>query len=263
MSYISHNLKFLRKSKGMTQQALADALFLNRPVIGAYEEGRAEPKLETLKKISELFNIHLESLWSVELAKVGKVSNIPITPYFNLNENNQSLKVLSITVDSLGNENIEWVPNKASAGYLNGYADPEYMATLPKFQLPILKGGTFRAFEIKGDSMLPLESGTFIVGEFLEDWRFIQEGLTYIVVTKTEGIVYKRVFRVKNSNLLSLVSDNSDYQPYFMEIENILEIWKSKAFIGTRFPEPKPINTFEKISEMLGEIKKSVDHFKK
>src|SRR3546814_6005241 len=47
--------------------------------------------------------------------------------------NAASVRVLSITVDGDDKENIELVPVKASAGYLNGYADPEYIAELPKF----------------------------------------------------------------------------------------------------------------------------------
>jgi hypothetical protein len=58
---------------------------------------------------------------------------------------------------------------KASAGYINGYSDPEFVRELPKFHLPMLQGGTFRAFEIKGDSMLPIHPGSIIVGEYVDD----------------------------------------------------------------------------------------------
>jgi hypothetical protein len=67
------------------------------------------------------------------------------------------------------------VPLKASAGYLNGYADPEYVAKLPKFYLPMFKQGTFRAFEIKGDSMLPIISGRYHNSRIpVENWADVK-----------------------------------------------------------------------------------------
>ena len=50
MSNISGNLKYLRKQKGHTQQQFADAMEIKRSLIGAYEEDRAEPKYDLLKK---------------------------------------------------------------------------------------------------------------------------------------------------------------------------------------------------------------------
>jgi hypothetical protein len=69
--------------------------------------------------------------------------------WLNQKPNQANLRVLSISVDKEDNENIEMVPLKASAGYLNGYADPEYVAQLPKFYLPMFKQGTYRGFRNK------------------------------------------------------------------------------------------------------------------
>jgi transcriptional regulator with XRE-family HTH domain len=55
MSNISSNLKYLRKKKGQTQQQFADAMEIKRSLIGAYEEDRAEPKYDLLKKNSRIF----------------------------------------------------------------------------------------------------------------------------------------------------------------------------------------------------------------
>ena len=70
--------------------------------------------------------------------------------------------------DEEDRENIELIPQKASAGYLNGYADPEYIREQPRFRLPFLpSNATYRAFEISGDSMLPIKS----VRDRLFQWR--------------------------------------------------------------------------------------------
>src|SRR6201998_2437406 len=182
MSIISSKIKFLRKRKGLTQQQFADQIGIKRSLVGAYEEERAEPKYELLKNIASFFDISVDDF-------INETINEKWAPKPKGNPAN--LRILSISVDKDENENIEMVPLKASAGYLNGYADPEYVAQLPKFYLPMFRNGTYRAFEIKGDSMLPLPSGTTIIGEYVESWTDVKAGDTYVVVSKSDGIVYK------------------------------------------------------------------------
>lgn len=63
------NIPYLRKSRGMTQQALAEALDVGRSTIGAIEEGRQSPTLSVLHKISVMFEISLEDVLFRDLAK--------------------------------------------------------------------------------------------------------------------------------------------------------------------------------------------------
>src|SRR5690606_34640222 len=187
MGYIAANLKYFRKKKGLTQQQLADKLNVKRPVIGAYEEARAEPKSELLKEMAIFFSITVDELVGETLSDryFERKKKLAQQEAFNIGK---QLKVLSITVDQQNRENIELVPAKASAGYLNGYADPEFISELPRFHLPMLKGGTFRAFELKGDSMLPLLPGTVVVAEYQDNWNQVKSGATYVLLTKNDGI---------------------------------------------------------------------------
>src|SRR5690606_2962785 len=142
----------------------------------------------------------------------------------------------------------------------NGYADPEYISDLPKFSLPIFQQGTYRAFEIKGDSMLPLPSGSFIIGEYVENWNDIKSGQTYVVISLNEGVVYKRVGqKFKNDRGLKLVSDNKEYDPYWVPADEILEVWKAKAFLSTELPEPNPEPTLEGLSSMMAQMQKTIN----
>ena len=119
-------------------------------------------------------------------------------------------EVLAITVDSNNKENVELVSHKASAGYLSGYQDTEFVKDLPKISMPVLpKNKTYRAFEIQGDSMLPVQPGSIIFGEYVENIGSVKNGKLYILVTKQDGIVFKRVFNfTKDEGKLLLVSDN-------------------------------------------------------
>ncbi|WP_270090295.1 XRE family transcriptional regulator [Sphingobacterium sp. SYP-B4668] len=250
MSNIASNLKYLRRKKGLTQQQFADLMGIKRASVGAYEEDRAEPKYELLKKIAECFDLTMDELANEEIDEKWKP-----TPKSNAS----SMRVLSVTVNQDDRENIELVPVKASAGYMNGYGDPEYVADLPKFSLPMFNQGTYRAFEIKGDSMLPLPSGAVIIGEYVENWHDVKPGQTYVVVSREEGVVYKRVaFKYKEDKGLKLVSDNKTYDPYWVSSGDILEIWKAKAFISTELPEPSPEPTMETLTSMMAQMQKTI-----
>jgi transcriptional regulator with XRE-family HTH domain len=251
MSIISSNIKFLRKKRGLTQQQFADQVGIKRSLVGAYEEERAEPKYDLLKTIASFFDISIDEFIKEEIDEKWQPK-----PKGNL-------RILSISVDNDGQENIEMVPVKASAGYLNGYADPEYVAQLPKFYLPMFKNGTFRAFEIKGDSMLPLQSGTVIIGEYVENWSDIKSGETYVVVSKNDGVVYKRIGnRFKENKKLKLISDNPVYEPYEINGEDVLEIWKGKGYISTQMPEPTPEPTMESLTAMMAQMQRSIADLK-
>lgn len=250
MSNISSNLKYLRKKKGLTQSQFADQLEIKRSLVGAYEEDRAEPKYELLKKFASFFELTMDELINEQIDDKWK-------PKPKADASN--LRILSISVDQHDRENIELVPVKASAGYLNGYADPEFISELPKFNLPILKQGTFRAFEIKGDSMLPLPSGTIIIGEYVENWQDLKQGDTYVIVSKSEGVVYKRIgSKFKETKGLKLISDNPVYEPYMIAAEDILEIWKAKAYISTEFPEVTPEPSLETLTSMMAQMQKTI-----
>ncbi len=248
MSFLASNLRFLRKQKTITQNDLAEQLDVQRTMISAYEDGRSEPKLTTLQKLCEILEVGVEELLEHDIESLGRRA-----------VQKRGINILTIAADDSDRENITLVGQKASAGYLNGFADPEYMESLPLFHLPQLpRQATYRAFELSGDSMLPLVPGTVVIGAYVEQLKEIKSGKTYILVTQTEGVVYKRVFNYLAENgKLFLVSDNEQYKPYEVRGEDVMEIWEAKAFISTDFPNPgdkkKPL-TLDDLGEMIRDI---------
>ncbi|NDK55495.1 XRE family transcriptional regulator [Pontibacter fetidus] len=253
---VTSNLRYLRKQAGYTQAQLAEKLDIKRSLVGAYEEGRAEPKLSTLVNIATLFGITLDDLITIDLSTQKAKGNAT-------NTEGGKLRVLAITVDGDDKENIELVPLKASAGYLNGYADPEFIEELPRFKLPMLgTSGTFRAFEISGDSMLPITSGTVIVGRYIEDWKTIKDGTPCIIVSQKEGVVFKRIYnKLENTAVLRLHSDNPVYSPYELHVEDILEIWEAKSYISSTFPIADL--SLDKLSSIVLDLQKEMQKLKK
>jgi hypothetical protein len=107
--------------------------------------------------------------------------------------------------------------------------------------------------------MLPLPSGSVIVAEYVENWADVKPAETYVVVSKNDGVVYKRIGnKFKDQRKLKLVSDNPVYEPYEIDGEDILELWKAKAFISTQLPQPTPEPTMESLTAMMMQMQKSI-----
>ncbi|CAN5229239.1 hypothetical protein BH09BAC3_BH09BAC3_20860 [soil metagenome] len=250
---LNENIRFIRKQLNLTQDQFAQQLEIKRSLVGAYEEGRAEPRLELLQKMAAMAGLSVDILIGRDISQLKDYEKKSL----------RSKEVLVVTVDSNDKDNIELVPHKAAAGYLNGYADVEYIKELPRFKLPIpvLSRGTFRAFEITGDSMLPILPGTIVIGEWVEDIQNLKSGKSYVLVTHREGIVYKRVFNYLQENgKLFLVSDNRQYAPYQIDAAEVIEVWGAKAYISVQFPDANTKNemSMEQLSGVVMDLQQEL-----
>lgn len=231
--FFARNIKLLRTKKGLSQQDLADNLEITRSKLNSYERG-VQPPFEIQIDIADYFNVTLDGLVRHDLSKLTHFKLSQILKGSEADISGRRLRLLTVSVDANEDENIEIVSMKAQAGYTGGYGDPEFIGTLPKFKLPFLpKNKTYRSFQIKGDSMPPVSEGSWVTASYLQDWADIKDGENYIVVTKDEGIVFKRLYnKIKDEQSITLVSTNSSYAPYTLPITQILEIWKFETWNG-------------------------------
>ncbi len=218
MSTAGLNLKYLRKLRGWTQEEFAGKLNIKRSLLGAYEEERADPRLEVLEIVADVFKLSLDELLLKDLSNQSGS--------YLMKRRQQKMMTAERNI-------IHFVPVKAAAGYLAGYADSEFIDELNTFTLPMLSGGNYRAFEIIGDSMLPTPSGSVIVGEKVNTMDDVKSNMAYIVISRNEGIVYKRIIKNnKVKNKVTLASDNPTFQPYQVNTEDIIELWQAQVVIG-------------------------------
>ncbi|HLP11759.1 MAG TPA: LexA family transcriptional regulator [Flavobacteriales bacterium] len=254
MSKVAHNISHLRKVKGITQEQMADHLGIKKSRLGSYEEGRSDPPIDVLIQLSSFFRLPIDALVRYDLCKAGDKSFIDIGRHRVL---------FPIMIDQDNEDTIEVVSVKASAGYLNGYADPEFIENLQLMKLPFLPTGKHRAFPIKGDSMPPLSNGSFVIGKFLEDIRQVKDGNTYVLLTRNDGIVYKRVYNhIKQSKALMLSSDNKNYDPYHVPIFDVLEIWEYVCSINTGTYQEDDLN-MGSIMNMLRQMQVELKEIKR
>ena len=124
--FIGENIKILRKRKGKSQEEVAAALGLNRSTYSGYENNIAQPNLENMLQISKYYGLSIEELITKDFSTFKEVDWRIITERAEQRMKGTELRILASIVSLTNDELIEVIPEKASAGYTAGFADPEF-----------------------------------------------------------------------------------------------------------------------------------------
>ncbi|MDZ7935738.1 MAG: helix-turn-helix transcriptional regulator [Emticicia sp.] len=357
MSLISNNLKYLRRINGLTQEQFARRIGTKRANVGAYEESRAIPPVDTLKIIANTFGITVDDFVKKDIRKLRETPDltfgfeakpfyandrteippvsveidpfdIPINslpnntfeePSLGLNtakaefdnysapsigdlmkkflgdeppvnfERNQEPKTAERIAQSVNlkpnferepyvappqntppqtsqpisyqatNQNISLVRRFQFNEYLVKYSDFHFLKTLSLFNIPTLANGEYRAFEAGEDFAF---EGALLVGSLVRNWHEIADGKNYILVTKSHGIVYRRVYnQVKIKGTLLLSTDNNRFPSAEISFTDVVETWEIKAFVSQTLPEPA--TPYSKLGNLVDEMKFELERIKK
>lgn len=240
--YFSNNIKLLRQRKQRTQDVVAGELGMSCSTFNSYENGLiTNPTIDALIGFSSYFKLSIDTLVKVDLSKLSESKMRELEQGHDDFIKGTKLRVLATTVDSKNRDNIELVPVKAKAGYTAGYNDPEYISSLPTFQLPFLSPDRkYRTFQISGDSMLPIPDKSYVTAEFVDNWMNVKDGNAYIVLTQDDGVVFKVLYnQLRSKKKLLLKSLNPAYEPYELNLNEVREIWKFINYISHELPEPE------------------------
>lgn len=188
-----NRVKELRKQKHITQEELGKVLDIQKAAISKYENGRAEPSTEVLKKMSSFFGVSIDYLLGNSIAK----------------EANQKVS-RGIRIPVLGRV-VAGIPIEAVEEILD-YEEitPELAAT-----------GEFFALQVKSDSMLPkLEEGDIVIVKKQAD---VETGDIAIVLVNGDEATIKQVKKVTGG--IMLYGFNPDvYEPHFYSNQQIEEL---------------------------------------
>lgn len=327
MSLISNNLKYLRRINGLTQDQFARRIGTKRANVGAYEEARAVPPVDTLKIIANTFGISVDDFVKKDIRKLRETPDLtfgfeakstynddvpePDDDPFDfppsvgdlmsrfLGEDNHpqerntemvAQKVMLKPADKLHYESPSYVPNTVPnqprdfsepkytsepppmqkntiqivkrfqhSDYLTKNNNINFLKSLTEFHLPTLPPGEYRAFESGEDFAF---EGALLVGSLIKNWYDIADGKNYVLVTKSHGIIYRRIYnQIKIKGTLLLSSDNHRFGSTEISVNDVIEIWEMKAFISYTLPEPSI--SFDKLNHLVGEMKFELDRLKK
>lgn len=261
MSTINFRIKELvdHFSKGNNSE-FGNKIGVNEANIRNYIAG-TEPKFNVLEKIANNFEINYEwlltgngeMLKSEGATEVIKTPPVEIIAPIKVEGRSLMPKVIVLKDEDVEEERIPLVPVMAQAGYLQGYDDPQYIKELPMYNLPGMRNGTFRIFQVEGLSMYPtLQSGSYVVGQFVEDWEHISDNRIYVVVS-TEGVIVKRVLnRIEKYGSLYCKSDNRVFPHINVRLKDVKEIWECKMHLSFDFLDPVP--EYQKIADLEADV---------
>ncbi|MER0441187.1 helix-turn-helix domain-containing protein [Emticicia sp. W12TSBA100-4] len=358
MSLISNNLKYLRRINGLTQEQFARRIGTKRANVGAYEESRAIPPVDTLKIIANTFGITVDDFVKKDIRKLREtpdltfgfeakpfyandkeepskisveidpfdipINKLPNNDVFNETnfskvspkedfenysapsigdlmkkflgdeppvsfEKNQEPKTVERVAQSVNlkpsferepyvapqqaplpsnsqpvnnqliTQNIQLVRRFQFNEYLVKHSDFHFLKTLSLFNIPTLSNGDYRAFEAGEDFAF---EGALLVGTLIRNWHEIADGKNYILVTKSHGIIYRRVYnQVKIKGTLLLSTDNNRFPSSEISFTDVIETWEIKAFVSHTLPEPT--TPYSKLGNLVDEMKFELERIKK
>jgi len=252
MSKIGKNIRKIRTVKKLSQAAFAEIFNLARPSVGAYEEGRAEPRIDTLIQIANYFGLSVDALLRKdltinELVRFDSLKNIKPDP------NTTSAQPTRSTLQNL---NTKFVAAKIYIDYIRNFRNVDFIDNLPAFHFPHIRSPEARAFEISDNSMMfdnaGILPGDIVISEKkISDSSDLHSDHLYIIVLEN-NILIRRL--QENTKKLKLAPDNPDWQNSFLTFESIQEIWEINCILtGNLLP---PIQVNKRISHLEDQLNK-------
>lgn len=203
------NLKYLRAKRGIEQIELARMLGKKSgSSISSWESGTYTPKIGTLAKIADIFNVDLDDLMNIDLSDGPRPSNlIPV--------NTAAVSLIPI----LGT--IKCGQPILAEANITGYRE-ELSDRLPSGNLFYLRS--------QGDSMLPtIPEGSLVL---IREQPTVEYGeVAAVLVNGDTEATLKRV--KKQGDIVMLIADNPDYPPYVITKDNPARIIGKAVLVST------------------------------
>lgn len=229
MSFFGKNIKKIRSVKGLSQQAFAELFDLKRGTLGAYEEGRSEPKIETIIKIANYFSIQIDDLLTSELTV------------------NQLLKFkgdLTTSVVDIQRESFPAIPcitDSTTQDYIAHYDKDSFIKELPTIQLPINPEKKFRAYTVNNLEMTSYDKGFYprdiVIGEHVpsEVIKKLNNG-TLVFALLEDKILFRRLY-ITSGNKAVLRADHKSIEDEELSVKQFKELWRVRYVFFRRIPD--------------------------
>ncbi len=253
MSFFGKNIKKIRTVKKLSQTAFADIFNMKRGSISAYEEERAEAKIDTIIGIAEYFKLSLDQLLTSELT---------INEIYHLDSIN---KKRSDTKFDQEKNNITYISIGNKDNFIQNYESSDFLNKLPKIKLPI-NTKDYIAFECFDSSMLGqysgIKKGDILLAQIikLDDIKDLLKLDVLIVLHKSELVI--GTANIKEEKLI-LSPVNMNFQKHEMFIGEIKKLWLIKSIITDTFLNENLIkDKIEKLEYQVNSIGSEIINLK-
>ena len=228
MSFFGRNIKKIRGVKGLSQKSFAELFDLKRATLGAYEEGRSEPKIETIIKIANYFSISIDSMLT---------SDLTVNELLRFKED-------LILDDSVYEKEsfvaIPYVSEKKIESYCKHYNNPSFIDDLSVINLPIEIDKVLRAFTVTNLEMTDHDKGLYpkdiVIAEKVAEEDFESYGNGEIVVAVLEKeIILRKIYFI--SDKVVFKAEHKNIEEKIFSKTDIKELWQAKYTFIKRLPE--------------------------
>ncbi|AWH74449.1 transcriptional regulator [Dokdonia sp. Dokd-P16] len=228
MSFFGKNIRKIRTVKTLSQQSFAELFDLKRGTLGAYEEGRSEPKIDTIIKIANYFSIPIDDLLTKELTV-----NSLLKFKANLTTDHDIITKQAFA-------SIPCITSKNAKEYLL-YNDKEaFVSDMQVLQLPINPDKEFRAFTVDNLEMSSNDKGLFpkdiVIGEMIpkDVYKKLNNGHLVLAVFEDQ-LVLRRCYL--SGNTITLRADHKNIDDLEFPIKEVKELWRIRYVFYHRVPE--------------------------
>ena len=246
MSYFGRNIKKIRSAKNISQTAFAEMFGLTRASIGAYEEGRAEAKLDTIIEIADYFNLSLEQLLKKELT---------INDIYRIRE--ISSRLHSSEVDAFSEADIPFVQKTEYQFFIKKYNNNTFLQGLPHIKFPGIIANSI-VFEY-GEEMGFFEELALRKGDLLFAYQIqedekpgnIENSLFIILSAKNLSLLYR-----KHDHFDKSEDTKSEWSGIFNnQLPNIKAVWKVYQVLGSKNPTSRGFEAWMlKMEQRINEL---------
>ncbi|CAL2075680.1 helix-turn-helix transcriptional regulator [Tenacibaculum sp. 190524A02b] len=228
MSFFGKNIKKIRGVKGLSQQAFAEVFDLKRATLGAYEEGRSEPKIDTIIKIANYFSIPIDELLTSELT-VNKL--LQFKDDLTLNAEKVEKELLA---------SIPLITDKNVNEYISYFNKENFIKDMPSVQLPLNTDKNFRGYTVTNLEMTNHDKGLYpkdiVIGEQvpLEIIPKLNNGDLALVLVEDQ-LILRRLYVTKKDIVLR--ADHKNIEDKCYKLSDVKELWRIRYVFFKRLPE--------------------------
>jgi len=242
MSTIGKNIKKIRTVKKLSQAQFAQLFNLARPSVGAYEEGRSEPKIENVIQIARYFGISIDSLLTKELT-------INDLYKFDLRAREiTQLKSAATSATVKGNKT-SFVRSDQQFEYIVQLHNKDFLSGLTFITTPENILTNTRAFEL-AQGNFPSIHGVFYAGD-------IVFGRKVEHMNQVEWDSEKFYLLVSDEGLVIKAGDGQDKQNEDKDNSKILEVWGIEALWTRNIKVPS------RVADRLANLEQLMEGFNK
>ena len=228
MSFFGKNIKKIRGVKGLSQQAFADLFDLKRGTLGAYEEGRSEPKIDTIILIANHFSIAIGDMLTAELT---------VNQLLKFNDS------LALTSEELAREQFAQIPcvtEKTVEDYIEYYDNKAFLADLPQLSLPLNIEKEFIGYTVTSLEMTSNDKGLYpkdvVVAEKVPKNVIAKLNNGTIVLAVTDKELILRRLYVTDKGLV-LRADHKKIEDICIDKKQVKQLWRVRYVFFRRIPD--------------------------